>query len=137
MAYEKSYSHIHMPGLFKNIYPNGKVEYYDARRWNNCYDTISGFGPFHNGFVSRICEEYVPITFPYVREKFKVYVTQFLVDPSKGDYDTMEIIAIFDGNNNTIIKGIHRYFKESGDSFVEIDFDEYCDRFDHCVVKNK
>lgn len=131
------YTHLHMPGLFKNVYQDGHVEYFDARRDINCYDINSDFGPYFNGFISRIVHKYFPITFPYVRKHYKVYTTSFCVNPGMGDYDTKAITAIFDGDTGDLLMSVNRYFKILGNKFIEIDFNEYVDRWNHRIVENK
>ena len=49
-----------------------------------------------------------------------------LTDPKNGDYDTKGVLCIFFSDGT--MKPINRYFKESEDSFVEINKLEYLDR---------
>lgn len=62
-------------GIFKYVYPDGKVEYYDADRvvYHDTYDGKDV--TWHSaGDIDKIVDEYVgKITMPYKREKIHVY----------------------------------------------------------------
>ena len=122
---KKSYQCNRMYSLFKDIYPDGSVEYSDTHRIV-CIDFYSG-STYHNGFISRIVDEMYPITMPYSANGiYKVYCVDFLYDPKNGDFDTIAIKHIITPEDNVV--GIHRYFKESDSGFVEIDWEEYITR---------
>ena len=69
-----------------------------------------------------------PITMPYLPagKKFRVFREEFLVDPKNGAYDTMALLWIESPDGKKV--ELNRYFKESGNSFVPIEKDEYEER---------
>lgn len=132
-SYEKDGVEKHqcsrMSSLFKDVYPDGTVKYRDIDRFN-CYE-IGSDVPFHNGFIIRITEETVgEITMPYMPsdKPIKIYISEALVDPKNGDYDTLAILYCVypDGREYRI----DRYFKEVENRFKEIDEHEWHERVD-------
>lgn len=124
----RSYQCSRMSSLFKDIFPDGRVEYHDNDRCYCVYrDNPNGTG-WYNGFVSRLIHDKCPITMPYypAAKPFVVYCTEGLSDPKNGDFDTIGIWYVLkpDGEKETI----ERFFKESTDSFEEISKQEYFDR---------
>lgn len=103
-----------MTRLFKSVDSDGRVEYDDVDRvmfvdLNN--PTVS----WHDSLIREIINEMFPITMPYTGDvKYKVYGEDFLVDPTRGDYDTKGYYYIIkktpDGEEK--IK-LNRYFRES------------------------
>ena len=59
-------------------------------------------------------------------ELFKIYTEDFLVDPAKGDYDTVGILYVITPSMEKV--AINRYFKEAPKGFAEIDEAEYKER---------
>ena len=57
---------------------------------------------------------------------FKIYTEDFLVDPAKGDYDTVGILYVITPSMDKV--AINRYFKEAPNGFAEIDETEYKER---------
>ena len=57
---------------------------------------------------------------------FKIYTEDFLVDPAKGDYDTVGILYVITPYMEKV--AINRYFKEAPKGFAEIDEAEYVKR---------
>ena len=57
---------------------------------------------------------------------FKIYTEDFLVDPAKGDYDTVGILYVITPSMDKV--AINRYFKEAPNGFAEIDEAEYKER---------
>lgn len=57
---------------------------------------------------------------------FKIYTEDFLVDPAKGDYDTVGIMYVITPSMDKV--AINRYFKEAPNGFAEIDEAEYKER---------
>lgn len=57
---------------------------------------------------------------------FKIYTEDFLVDPAKGDYDTVGILYVITPSMEKV--AINRYFKEAPKGFAEIDEAEYKER---------
>jgi hypothetical protein len=72
--------------------------------------------------------ELYPITMPYMPadRAFKIYTEDFLVDPAKGDYDTVGILYVITPSMDKVV--INRYFKEAPNGFAEIDEAEYKER---------
>lgn len=122
-----SYHCKRMTSLFKDVYEDGTVKYHDTNRVL-CYD-IGSSTYWHNGFTSNVINEKYPITMPYYPEKepYIVYRRLILTDRNNGDYDTMAILYV-KKPDGTIDNDIRSYYKESGDSFVEISESEYSDR---------
>lgn len=118
------YQCTRMSSLFKNIRPNGTVTYNDVDRCY-CIDIDKPYIPFHNGFISHLFDEMYPITMPYVpsAKAAKIVREDFLFDPKNGDWDTMAVLYLINSDGEKV--EINRYFKEDGDSFTEIDRDEY------------
>lgn len=124
----RSYQCRRMSSLFKDVYPDGRIEYHDNDR---CYcvnrDDPDASG-WRNGFISRLIHEKYPITMPYfpASEPMVVFCTEGLSDPKNGDFDTIGIWYVLkpDGEKDTI----ERFFKEVPDGWAEISKKEYFDR---------
>ena len=69
-----------------------------------------------------------PLTMPYMpsNKADVIACDQLLTDPKNGDYDTMAILYIDKADGERV--EVNRYFKEAGDTFVEISKEEYKDR---------
>lgn len=118
--------------LFKSIDKDGAVTYDDIERFQ--FVDTDGV-TWHNGLVDKICSEYYPIVFPYIPKQYIVRGETFLVDPTKGDYDTIGIFTIRDGNE---VYKIGRYFAEDDDGeFKEIDINEYVSRYYRRIIKEE
>lgn len=125
-GYQK-YQCKRMSSLFKEISPDGTVTYSDVNRV--CGINIDSPNvAFTNGFIARLVDKIFPITMPYLPagKKFRVFREEFLVDPKNGDYDTMALLWIETPDGKKV--ELNRYFKESGNSFVPIEKDEYEER---------
>lgn len=124
---EVNYQCKRMPSLFKYVYADGTVEYIDVDRYHganiNCPDAT-----YHSGLIDTVMDELYPITMPYMPadRAFKIYTEDFLVDPSKGDYDTVGILYAITPSLERV--EINRYFKETEEGFDEIDKAEYDQR---------
>lgn len=124
----KSYQCNRMSSLFKDVYPDGRVEYHDN---NRCYcvnrDDPDSSG-WHNGFISRLIHEKYPITMPYYppSKPYIVYCTEGLSNPKNGDFDTIGIWYVVKPDGEKDI--FERFFKEGEESFVEITKEEYFKR---------
>lgn len=124
----QTYQSRRMSSLFKDVYPDGRVEYHDNDR---CYcvnkDNPDAPG-WHNGFISKMIHEKYPITMPYypMSKPLVVYCSEGLSDPKNGDFDTIGVWHVRkpDGETDTI----ERFFKESPDGWEEISKDEYMER---------
>lgn len=57
---------------------------------------------------------------------YKIYTEDFLVDPTKGDFDTVGILYVIAPTMEKVM--INRYFKEAPKGFAEIDEAEYKER---------
>ena len=114
-----------MHSLFKDVYPDGTVKYSDVDRII-CYDIDSPKSTYHNGFINNLIDKMYPIKMPYSGERMRVECETFLTDKKNGDYDTKGILRIHFSDG--AIKAVNQYFKESGNSFVEINEDEYFER---------
>ena len=128
----KAYQCKRMSSLFKDVYADGTVRYSDVNRII-CVDTDNPNNSWHNGFVSGLVDEMLPITMPYIpaNKPYKVYVRDLLADPKNGDYDTRAVLYMVTPEGERI--DIHRYFAEDNGSdtgWREIDFTEYDKRFD-------
>lgn len=132
----KTYQCERIFSLFKDIYPDGSVEYKDNDRVVCCELSAPDIS-FSNGFISKIIDEIFPITMPYWPKDnpYKVYVEEFLTDPKNGDYDTMGVLYLRTPDGEKI--DISRYFKEAEGGFTEIDEDEYITRIKADGRKNK
>lgn len=116
-----------MSSLFKYVYADGTVKYRDVDRYHgvniNCPDA-----QYHSGLIDTVMDELYPITMPYMPadRAFKIYTEDFLVDPAKGDYDTVGILYVITPSMDKV--AINRYFKEAPNGFAEIDEAEYKER---------
>lgn len=124
---ECNYQCKRMSSLFKYVYADGTVKYRDVDRYHgvniNCPDA-----PYHSGLIDTVMDELYPITMPYMPadRAFKIYTEDFLVDPAKGDYDTVGIMYVITPSMDKV--AINRYFKEAPNGFAEIDEAEYKER---------
>jgi len=113
-----------MSGLFKTVYPDGKVEYLDVNR-DRAVNINSGV-TYGWGGATRLVNELFPIEFPYYppTKPYRVYVEDFLTDPENGDFDTVGYFYIItpDGERVEVNKFIHY---PDGDNAVEITREEY------------
>lgn len=124
---ERNYKCKRMSSLFKDVYADGTVKYRDVNRYYGvnikCPDV-----PYHSGLIDTVMDELYPITMPYMPADrvFKIYTEDFLVDPAKGDYDTVGILYAITPSLEKV--EINRYFKEDSKGFAEIDEAEYVKR---------
>lgn len=123
----KTYQCKRMYSLFKYVYKDGIVEYYDVDRIL-CIDINHQNVSYHNGFISRLVDKMFPITMPYCpdTEPYKVYTEDWLCDLKNGDFDTIGVFYLIKPDGERI--DINRFFKESLFSFEEITEDEYLNR---------
>lgn len=129
----ETYQCKRMSSFFKDVYKDGTVKYSDVDRVN-CVDFYNG-NTYYSGFIRHIVDEMYPITMPYLGgETYKVYASDFLYDENNGDFDTIKIHYILKPDGEKIT--VDRYFKESNHGFVEIDLDEYSERYEKRVNNN-
>ena len=123
-----SYQCTRMSSLFKDVYPDGRVEYHDN---DLCYcvhkGNPDGIG-WHNGFISRLIHEKYPVTMPYypASKPMVVFCTEGLRDPANGDFDTIGVWSVLKPNGER--ETIERFFKEAPHGWDEISKQEYFDR---------
>ena len=120
------YDYERYSGLFKRVYPNGKVEYGDVHMAVGV--NIDNKLEYQIGLVDRIAQEIHPIKFPYLPPTipYRVYTDDFLVNPKHGDYDTVGFFYMIEPDGTRV--EINRFFKEDGFEFVEITKEEYDER---------
>lgn len=124
---EKVYQCSRMHSLFKTVHRDGTVTYRDADRVRCTYTANSNV--FYTSLQARnLIDEMFPITMPYwPRGKgYTLYGENFLLDSANGDFDTTGYFYAIDPDGQRI--EINRYFAEKDREFVEIDFEEYCER---------
>ncbi len=116
-----------MSSLFKHLHRDGSITFSDVDRVHVTYADNPDIC-WSSGQARSIIDEMFPITMPYwPRTKgYMLYAEDFLLDPAYGDYDTVGYLYAIDPDGEKI--PINRYFAEKGNQFVEIDFDEYCER---------
>lgn len=117
----KGYQCNRRSSLFKNVKPDGTVEYSD----NDSYYATDINNPnveFRNGLVSRVVHEIWPVTFPYwPNGRAKVVCWDILIDKANGDFDT-RIIYYAEKNGQRV--AINRIWHETDEGFVEITAEE-------------
>ena len=122
----KVYQCTRMSSLFKDVYPDGTVKYSDVRRTVVTYVDNPGIA-WSNGTASRIINELYPITMPYApsSKQYVVHAEEFLVDPARGDYDTVGYLYVVTPEGDKV--EINRFFKDTGVGceMVEIDRKEF------------
>ena len=126
---ESVFQYKRMPSLFKMVNKKtGAVKFSDNNRvlCKNLLDTDSAY--FYNGFISRVIDGMFPIEFPYMptKEKYVAYVTEFLMDPANGDFDTMNLVSVKLPNGDA--RSINLYYKEENSRWVQITQDEWIGR---------
>ena len=124
---ERNYQCKRMSSLFKYVYADGTIKYRDVDRYYGV-NINKPDAPYHSGLIDTVMDELYPITMPYMPadRAFKIYMEDFLVDPAKGDYDTVGILYVITPSMDKV--AINRYFKEAPNGFAEIDEAEYVKR---------
>lgn len=126
---EATFQHKRMPSLFKTVNKKtGIVRFSDNDRilCKNPVDTSSAY--FHSGFITRIIDGMFPIEFPYTptKEKYIVYVTEFLMDSANGDFDTMNLVSVKLPTGDA--RPLNLYYKEENGRWSLITQDEWIGR---------
>lgn len=131
---KRSYQCKRMSSLFKDVYPDGTVEYHDVNRVI-CVDVNDDRNVYHSGFVKRIISERFPITMPYYPgPTIRVICEDFLTDEDYGDFDTMAILYCIKADGER--EYINRFFKEGENDWEEISLEEYNDRKSRKIERN-
>lgn len=122
------YQNARMSALFKDVYPDGTVSFYDIDRVTLVEIEDDGTETtWHSGLASKLVDELVgPITLPYYpKDKpYRVYAQQFdSVNAEVCCFDTSHIIKIVDPDGNEI--PCERFYAETADGMVAIDEEEY------------
>lgn len=126
------YQHNRASSVFKEIKPDGSVEYNDVDRTVLVEVEDDGTeSTWHSGLASQIVDEIVgPITFPYYPsvKPYKVYARQFdSVNAEVGCFDTVHVLKVVDPEGNEI--ACERFYVEDGDrGFREVGREEYAGR---------
>lgn len=126
---ESVFLHKRMPSLFKMVNKKtGIIRFSDNDRilCKNLLGPDSAY--FYNNFITRIIDGMFPIEFPYMptREKYIVYVTEFLMDPANGDFDTMNLVSVKLPTGE--VRPINLYYKEENGRWSLITQDEWIGR---------
>ena len=126
---EAVFQHKRMPSVFKMVNKKtGAVKFSDNDRilCKNLLGPDSAY--FYNNFISRIIDGMFPIEFPYMptREKYIVYVTEFLMDPANSDFDTMNLVSVKLPTGDA--RPLNLYYKEENGCWSLITQDEWIGR---------
>lgn len=114
-----------MSSLFKKVDENGAVTYSDIDRVT-CFDADNPKVGWNNGRATRLIDELFPITMPYMpgNKPFQLFREEFLLDPQKGDYDTIAFLYVVKPDGEKV--EINSYFKENDEGqMVPIGKEEY------------
>lgn len=107
--------------LFKNIKPDGTVEYRDMGSYF-AVDINDPTVEYKSRLVSNVVHEIWPVTFPYYPNgRAKVVCRDILIDKANGDFDT-RIIYYAEKNGQRV--EINRIWHETDKGFVEITAEE-------------
>lgn len=123
-----------MSSFWKEIYPDGSINYIDNDRVVVYYIDHPTVG-WHNGMITHLIHEMFPITMPYYPEStpYKVYIYEGLTNPKNGDWDTTAVLYVIKPDGERV--EINRYFDDTDDS-REITKEEYQEREKHFVNQN-
>lgn len=123
----KHYQCNRMSSLFKDVAPDGTVTFSDTNRVQGA-NMENPDVAFTSGFLTRLIDAIVPITFPYLPsgKKFKVVVDEFLVDPKNGNFDTVGYLYFTTPDGMKV--ELNRYFKEVDGKLVQIERAEFDER---------
>lgn len=135
----QDFQNVRQSSLFKHVDPDGSVRYSDIDRVV-CVDQDDPRDVHHFGLSSKVVDEFFPLTFPYMPtdEPYKVIDKIFSSDGKPGEFDTVGVIKVVTPEGEEKLVG--RYYKEDGDTFVEItkaEFDLRLESYkEKCSVKN-
>ncbi len=133
-GYAKNLQCSRMGSFWKDIYPDGTVEYIDNARvvaYHVDHPTVG----WHNGTITHLIHEMFPITMPYYPEStpYKVYIYEGITDPKNGDWDTIAVLYVIKPDGERV--DINRYFDDT-DGTREITKEEYQEREKRFVNQN-
>lgn len=124
----KQFQCSRMSSLFKDVYCDGSVKFNNTNRFI-CVNLNDNDDVFHSGLVNRTLNDMFPINLPYypLSKPIRVYIEEFLVDKSHGDFDTVGIFYMQNPDGGKI--NINRFFTEgdNGNPWKEITEAEYID----------
>ena len=132
----KYYQCKRMSSLFKEIHPDGSIEYDDIDRvylFDNESQTT-----WRSVEARKIVNEHFPVLFPYypVEKPYKVVAGEYLTDRKNGDYDTIAYMYIVTPDGNKL--PVNRYFGETDKGWRELTADEFNNRYAmHTARKRK
>lgn len=122
-----------MSSLFKYIYFDGTVKYYDVDN-SYCVDINDPSNTYSSSLVRKLIDEMFPIKMPYMPGKpIAVYCEDFLTDKKHGNFDTVGVFYALKTENGKQEKiEINRFFRapegyEEG-NLTEISKEEYEER---------
>lgn len=122
-----------MSSLFKHIYFDGTVKYYDVDN-SYCVDINDPSNTYSSSLVRKLIDEMFPIKMPYMPGKpITVYCEDFLTDKRHRHFDTVGVFYALKTENGKQEKiEINRFFREpEGDEegwWIEISKEEYEER---------
>ena len=116
-----------MTSLFKTIAPDGSVTYTDVNRVI-CKDYETG-STYTTALVRDTIDEMYPIEMPYYpsSKAYTVVCRDCLTDAKYGDLDTFAMLHVNLPDGTTV--RINRYFKSADSGWVEIDEQEFLERW--------
>lgn len=125
-----------MSSLFKDVYSDGTVNFYDNDRVV-CVDLDNYSIKYNNGFISKIVNEMFPIVMPYMPENdlYEVFCRELLTDSKNGDFDTIFVAFIRKPDGDLIT--VDRFFKEGDNGWIEINKKEYNERIQMHLNRKK
>lgn len=134
----RMFQNVRQSSLFKRVHPDGTVRYNDVDR-AICVDQDDPMDVHHFGLSSKFVDELFPLTFPYMptSKPYKVIDKIFSSEGKPGEFDTVGVIKVVTPEGEEKLVG--RYYKEDGNTFVEISKEEFDKRFEtykeRCSVK--
>lgn len=113
-----------MFSLFRTETLDGKITYSDVNRYY-CIDIHNPNITYRGGGSLKIIDALFPLKMPYfpVKDKYKLYVENFLTDKANGNFDTEGFIYCITPKGERI--EVNRFFAEKDGKWVEISKEEY------------
>lgn len=126
---ESVFRHKRMSSLHKTVNKKTGIARFSDTNRVLCKNPIGASDAyFYNGFINKIIDGMFPIEFPYMptKEKYIAYVTDFLMDPANGDFDTMNLISVKLPTGE--VRPINLYYKEENGRWSLITLDGWIGR---------